>query len=260
MFWSAFWWYLLVAFLGLLVFPLAYRLFPGLNDRGYAFSRTLGLLLWGYLFWLLSSFRLLANDLGGYLLALLLLAGMVYWAMKKHCLQEIIAWLRERKGYLLAIELLFIFAFLFLILMRAMQPELVGTEKPMELAFINAIMRSPSMPPLDPWLADYSISYYYFGYVIVGMLAKISGVPAGVAFNLGISLVFALSALGSYGIVYNLLAAFQPGKRVTRAFQALRGPVFILLVSNLEGFLEFLHGRGLFPTQSPGGGWLASDR
>jgi YYY domain-containing protein len=252
MVWSAISWYLLVVILGLLVFPLTYRLFPGLNDRGYAFSRTLGLLLWGYIFWLLSSFGFLTNNLGGYLLALILLLALVGWALQKHPVEEIIAWLRQRKRYLLAVELLFIGAFVFLLLMRAMQPELVGTEKPMELAFISAIMRSPSMPPLDPWLADYSISYYYFGYVIVSILAKITLVPAGVAFNLGISLVFALSALGSYGIVYNLLAAFQPGRGVSRAFQALRGPVFVLLVSNLEGFLEFLHGRG-FLSQTTGG-------
>ena len=108
MFWSAFWWYLLVAVLGWLLFPLTYYLFPGLNDRGYAFSRTLGLLLWGYLFWLLSSFGFLVNNLGGYLLALLLLLALVYWALKKHSLIEIAAWVSARKGYLIAIEMLFI--------------------------------------------------------------------------------------------------------------------------------------------------------
>jgi uncharacterized membrane protein len=48
-------WYLVISILGLLAFPLAYRLLPALADRGYAFSRTLGLLLWGFVFWLLSS-------------------------------------------------------------------------------------------------------------------------------------------------------------------------------------------------------------
>jgi len=54
---------------------------------------------------------------------------------------------------------------------RAANPEILGTEKPMELAFINAILRSPTFPPHDPWLSGYAISYYYFGYVIVAMLA-----------------------------------------------------------------------------------------
>ena len=48
-------WYLLAAAAGVAAFPLAYHFFPALADRGYAFSRALGLLLWGYFFWLLSS-------------------------------------------------------------------------------------------------------------------------------------------------------------------------------------------------------------
>jgi YYY domain-containing protein len=255
MIWSVFVWYLVAVGIGLLVFPLAYRLFPNLNDRGYSVSRALGLLLWGYLFWLLSSYGLLPNTVGGYLLALALLFGLVTWALRKYALTEIAAWLKEKEGYLLAVELVFLIGYAFMILMRGMEPELLTTEKPMELAFINAILRSPSMPPLDPWLADYSISYYYFGYVIVAMLAKFTGVTAGMAFNLAISLVFAMAAVGGYGIVYNLLAVFSKEKPAGRAFQALRGPVFVLLLSNLEGFLEYLHARGVFWTQTADGVW-----
>ena len=49
-------WYLLLSLLGLLAFPLAYRLLSGLPDRGYAVGRTLGLLLWGFIFWLLAFY------------------------------------------------------------------------------------------------------------------------------------------------------------------------------------------------------------
>ena len=38
-------WYITITLLGLLTFPLAYRLLPALPDRGYALSRTLGLLI-----------------------------------------------------------------------------------------------------------------------------------------------------------------------------------------------------------------------
>jgi uncharacterized membrane protein len=120
----------------------------------------------------------------------------------------------------------------------------------MELAFINAILNSPTFPPHDPWLSGYAISYYYFGYVLVAMLAKMAGTSGGIAFNLGISLVFALSAIGVYGLVYNLLSARQRRLRVeessTRSLSlSFLGPVFILLLGNLEGFLHVLHNRGL---------------
>src|SRR4051812_32987769 len=73
-------WYITISILGLLTFPLAYRLLPALADRGYALSRSLGLLIWGFVFWLAVSLGLAQNDLGGLLLALALLAGLVAWA------------------------------------------------------------------------------------------------------------------------------------------------------------------------------------
>ena len=66
-------WYLASSLLGWLTFPLVFRLFPALADRGYTLARAVGLLLWGWLFWLLASLGILRNDLGGLLFALLLL-------------------------------------------------------------------------------------------------------------------------------------------------------------------------------------------
>ena len=74
-------WYLIISALGFLTFPLAYRFLPALADRGYAFSRILGLLLWGYLFWLLGSLGALKNDLGGELFALALVMLLSAWVL-----------------------------------------------------------------------------------------------------------------------------------------------------------------------------------
>ncbi len=248
-------WYLLISLLGLLAFPLAYRLLPALADRGYAFSRALGWLLWGYLFWLLGSLGVLQNDAGGELLAGLLLAGVVFWSARRGGWREIAAWFRTQRRLVWTVELLFLIAFAAWAVVRAANPEITGTEKPMELAFINAILRSPTLPPFDPWLSGYAISYYYFGYVLVAMLAKLAGTSGGVAFNLGVSLVFALSAVGSYGLLYNLLAARSKwqavsGKKLQAASRstltALLAPFFVLIVSNLGGLLHLLRLGGIF--------------
>jgi YYY domain-containing protein len=264
-------WYLAVSLVGLAAFPLAFRFLPALPDRGYAFSRALGLLVWGYLFWLLASLRFAHNDLGGQFLAFIFLLALGFWALRGVSQSEISRWWRENRAQVLVVEILFFAAFAGLAAVRAANPEIAGTEKPMELAFINAILRSPAFPPHDPWLSGYAISYYYFGYVLVAMLAMLTGVPGSVAFNLGVSLVFALSAVGAYGIVYNLLRSCfherraregdpgteaSPGDRAARS--ALLGPVFVLLFGNLQGFLEVLHARGLFWTQTAAGQWVSS--
>ncbi len=246
-------WYLGISLLGWLAFPLAYRLLPALKDRGYAVSRTLGLLIWGFAFWLLATLGILPFNAGGLLFALALLVGICWWALRGVSWRELSEWLRTQSRLILVTEMLFLVAFAGWAIVRAANPEAVGTEKPMELAFINAILHSPTFPPHDPWLSGYAISYYYFGYVMVAMLAKITGTSGGVAFNLGISLIFALSACGAYGLVANLLnAAFKRSKKggnpnvPVLTFASLLGPLYVLIISNIEGLLEILHTRGIF--------------
>jgi YYY domain-containing protein len=260
-------WYLLITFLGLLTFPLAYKLLPALADRGYALTRILGWLLWGYLFWLLGSLGLLKNDLSGQIFVLILLVALSIWTWRTLDRDEIRAWARQQRRMILIVEVLFLVAFAGWAIVRAANPEITGTEKPMELAFINAILRSPTLPPNDPWLSGYSISYYYFGYVLVAMLARLTATSGGVAFNLGVALVFGLGAIGSYGVLYNLLAAWKSRTRpadgktslptLRSPLPALLAPFFVLIVSNLSGLLHILRVNGVFWRQTETGEWVS---
>jgi len=244
-------WYLLLTLLGWLTFPLAYRLFPALADRGYSLSRVAGLLIWGYIFWLFTSLGLTQNTVGGILFGLFVLAGLSAWSLfdraTVNSLPSIVQWLKSNLRYIFSVEILFLIAFAFLAFIRAGNSELDGTERPMELMFINSILRSPSFPPHDAWLSGYAISYYYFGYVLTAMLAKLANVPATIAHNLMTALIFALSAVSAYGILYDLLALLKPSTddRQPSTSLPLLAPLFLLLVSNLEGFLEVLHQRGI---------------
>lgn len=238
-------WVLTVTVLGWGVFPILFRLFPGLADRGYSFSRALGLLIWGYLHWLLGVLGFSSNDLGGLTAALILALGAGVVTFLRGGREEISRWVQSHLRLILTVDTLFLLAFGAWALVRAYNPEIVGTEKPMELAFINAILKSPELPPHDPWLSGYSISYYYFGYLLVAMLAKLTGTVGPVAFNLGVSLTFSLTALGSYGVVYNLSENLFK-RRGSALLPALLGPFFLLIVSNWEGFLHLLHARGVF--------------
>ncbi len=281
---SFFIWYTSLTLLGWLTFPLAYALFPALADRGYTLSRAAGLLIWAYIFWLFASLGIAQNDMGGIILALALLIALSIFSIANHKLvlskvevSQIVNFLKSNLALILTTEILFLAAFAFLAFVRSANPELLSTEKPMELAFINGILRSPTFPPQDPWLSGYAISYYYFGYVMTAMLARVSNINASMAHNLMTALVFALGAIGSYGILYNLLAGLQvEGQRskvkpisdsqlqitnyesrlasyISRTTLPLLAPLFLLLVSNFEALLEVLHRRGFFWTQSSSG-------
>jgi YYY domain-containing protein len=265
-------WYILITLLGWFTFPLAYHLFPALHDRGYTLSRALGLLVWGYIFWLFASLGIAQNDIGGLLLGLTVLGGLSAWVF--FSLQSpvsnspLLLFIKSNRQLILTAEILFFLAFTLMAFIRSANPEIVGTEKPMELMMIHGILNSPTFPPRDLWLSGYSISYYHFGYVMTSMLAMFTGTPATMAFNLMIALVFGLSAVSAYGILYNLLAWNRtsnvesealssskdhptPNVRLSSLFFPLLAPLFLLLLSNVEGFLELLHARGLFWKDGP---------
>jgi YYY domain-containing protein len=201
-------WWVLALLAGTAAFPLLFRLMHRLPGRGYAFSRAAGLLLTGFVFWLLNNLGLLRNDAGGSVAAWLLvltagLAAYGTWSAR----EPVWPWLRRNLSLIVAVEALFAVMFLGWVVVRALNPDLTGTEKPMEMAFLSAVRRSATFPPHDPWFAGYAISYYHFGYILMGMLANLSGVGNGVAFNLAIPLLFALTGVGAFGVAYDLVAS-----------------------------------------------------
>ena len=108
---------------------------------------------------------------------------------------------------MLAVELLFAGALVLWALLRAYSPDLTtaGGEKFMEIMYLNSIGRSDYFPPHDAWLSGYAISYYYFGYVMMAMLTRLSGLAAHLTFNVGVASLFALTCTGAFGLVYNLV-------------------------------------------------------
>jgi YYY domain-containing protein len=247
---SALSWYLVTTLIGVSALPLALRLFSKLPGRGFTLARPLGLLIWAFLFWLLNSIGVLQNDLGGELVALLMLIGVSLWSLRGIGWRSQLDQLRKSRHTVLAGEMVFLVMFILWVWVRGMNPEVAYTEKPMELAFINSILRSAQFPPQDPWLSGYAISYYYFGYVMIAMLTRITGVISSLAFNLSSALWFALTAAALYGIVYDISALWSKRKdleveRYSRK-AGLLGPLFVLLVSTVEGVLEFLHAGGVF--------------
>jgi YYY domain-containing protein len=274
---DAFIWWIVVEILGLAALPLAWRLCRNLPDRGYALAKPLGILLTSYLFWLAVSFGLLSNTRIAIILVILLMGGvsaLLLYIKKAEPLAEpldsgedislpdtkaspigralglgpLFLFLRQNLRLIVTSELVFTVAFALWALVRAYNPQISATEKPMEFAFLNAILRSEHFPPLDPWLSGFAISYYYFGYVMMAMLTRLSGVPSEVAFNLGIALLFALAASGAFSLTYNLVAGHrrreEKRQRVATIFGAL-GAVFVVVVGNLEAVLEVMHTRGL---------------
>ncbi len=201
-------WYLALFLLGIIAFPLLRIALPGLADAGYPLARIGGLLMLSYLVWIGGSFRVPFNRLTISLALILMLAMSAALAYRQRAaLQQF--W-RERRGYVLIAEILFLAFFLFDLLIRLGNPDLwhpwKGGEKPMDFAYLNAVLKSTSFPPYDPWYAEGYLNYYYYGFVLVGVLVKWLGIVPAVAYNLIIPTIFALIALGAFSLGWNLWA------------------------------------------------------
>ena len=255
-------WWLVIQLLSVAALPLAWRLFARLPGRGYGLSKALGLLLASYILWMGASLRLLPNTIGGIVVAILGVAGVSLWLGRDGLRRPdadassrpLVAWLRRNWGLVLTTELLFAAVFAAWAAFRAYNPEIAGTEKPMEFAFINGILRSQFFPPQDPWLSGYAISYYYFGYVMLGLLIRLTAVDPAVGFNLGVALWYALTMVGAFSVVYDLvrLAKDRSQESGVRSQGAgigfgLLGALFVGFIGNLEGVVEAVYRRGLVP-------------
>jgi YYY domain-containing protein len=255
-------WWLIMQVLGWLALPTAMRIFRWLPDRGYSVAKALGLLLVSYFLWVGASTGLLNNDLAGILFSILLLAAISAWFYirgKATVIPDIRSFLHDKWKLVTTVEVLFILALVGWAIFRAYVPykiENTSGEKFMETAFQNAVLRSEHFPPLDPWLSGFGISYYYFGYVMLAMLTRLSGAVSGVAFDLYDSLLFALTLIGSFGVVYNLVAFTRQARYKEGDVPPPSGPslaagvlggLLVTIMSNLEGVLESLHASGVLP-------------
>jgi YYY domain-containing protein len=198
-------WWAVVVVLGFAALPLTFLTLKHLPDKGYAFSKVIALLFMGYVGWLVGHLGFNAA-IPFIVLFLLIVVSSLLLSRSYHAMVE---FFKARVGYVLVVELLFLAAFLLAGAFKMRTGDITGTEKPMDFAMINGILASGQMPPQDPWLSGGSISYYYFGYFIVAMLVKLTNTVPSVAFNLAVALIWALAAIGSFGLGYALTRRYR---------------------------------------------------
>ncbi|MCS7131025.1 MAG: DUF2298 domain-containing protein, partial [Archaeoglobaceae archaeon] len=127
-------------------------------------------------------------------------------------------------------ELIFAIVFFFFIFLRFLNPSIFDAEKFMDMAFINSILKSPSLPPNDPFFANAKLDcYYYFGHVFGAGMILLSFAPPEIGYNIVVSALPAYTAMLVYGI-------FESNRRI-----ALIGLIFVAFSGNAYSFVDLLH-------------------
>ena len=260
-------WLITVELIGLAAFPLAFCLLPRLADRGFTLSKPLGILLVSYLFWVLGLAHIPTVQPIAIALVLLLAALSAYIAYRN--LDDLRDFITREWRTLVIAEAIFLVFFISWTLFRSYDPFINHTEQPMDLALLSASINSQVGHPEDPWLRGEPVSYYYFGYWMMGALSQISAIQSHISYNLAIALIPAMSAMGIFGIVFNMVRMdkARSGVAGTDSMSTVRASVsaaladsthrklaiiagiaaalFLVIVSNLEGVLEFMRLNGM---------------
>jgi YYY domain-containing protein len=239
-------WWLVLEAVGLIALPIALVLFQRLPGAGIAFAKPLGLLLGGYLYWLALTAHLLPNRPGSIVWVFIALA-LVDFVLLRRRWRETLALLESKAALILAVELVFLTAFMVASHIKSYIPEIEATEKPMDFMLLNAADRSRYYPPEDPWLAGYNVSYYYFGYLIQAMVGNLAAVKTSVAFNLGLTSTAALAAAAAFGLGHDLAAMLRRATFGMAVGAGVAAAIFVTLLGNLEGAIEFGRANGVVP-------------
>jgi YYY domain-containing protein len=175
------------------------RLVFGVHGLGWA--RMLGWLLFSWLVWLPVSLGLWRFDGPALLFSGGVLALGGWWGYRR--LQQTGGgqWrqaLRSARGA----ELAFVLGYGLMLTLRAANPDLWhpiwGGEKPMEQGFLNALLRTPTLPPPDPFLSDGRINYYYYGFMLFAVPLRLSGIDPAIGYNLALATVAGLLSSSAY--------------------------------------------------------------
>lgn len=259
-------WYLFVFVLGLLAYPIARLALPGIRQYAYPLGRIVGLALLAWIAWMGGSIGIPYTRISiSVAFVIVAVTGISLWMNRRDQFKE--DWNSNRRFFVL-VEIIFLVFFLIDLLIRLGNSDLwhpaKGGERPMDFSYFNAVLKSTSFPPYDPWFAGGYINYYYYGFVLVGTPVKLLGVVPSIAYNFILPTWFALVATGAFAIGWNLLDTAQQKMKDgglsimdSRLISGLAASMMTVFLGNLgtirllfNGFMRIAAPAGIIPVDA----------
>jgi YYY domain-containing protein len=233
---GALFWYAFIFLLGLFAYPITRLALPGLRQYAYPLSRIVGLALLAWISWMGGSVGVPYTRVSiSVAFAIIAVAGISLGLIRRNQFKD--EWDSNRRFFVM-VEILFLVFFLIDLLIRLGNSDLwhpaKGGERPMDFSYFNAVLKSTSFPPYDPWFAGGYINYYYYGFVLAGTPLKLLGIVPSIGYNFILPTWYALIAIGAFTVAYNLVDGFKTEDEKHSTLRQAQGSAFdIRLVSGL---------------------------
>lgn len=227
------WWIFLFG-IGILFFPLGKILFSRFFDKGYIFSKTLGLGIISYLVFIFGTFHILPFNRISILIIILCVAVCDIFILRRYKIKISF----KGVGIFVFQEILFFLSLFLWSYIKSFQADIHGLEKFMDFGFMNSILRSTYFPPTDMWFPPFAINYYYFGHLVTAVLIKLTNISPFISFNLMLASIFAFTMTSAFSIVATLTQDVLKLKR-TSYMTGILGAVLVTLGGNLHTIYAF---------------------
>ena len=223
--WTFWTWYLLALVLGSAAMPLTGRLFRRFQDRGWMFSKVTAIAVSGFLTWFLVAVKIIKFTTGTCIVVTLVCAAasLILYCREQKAGFECIPFAHLDLVYVE--ELLFFAAFLLWTYFAGFHPAAYGTEKFMDYGFMEAMMRSKTLPATDLWYSQGKINYYYGGQYFAVFLTKLSGAKVELTYNLMRTFVAGLAFAMPFSLVHQMVTdrLGKTGSRWKKALPSVTG-------------------------------------
>ena len=223
--WTFWTWYLLALVLGSAAMPLTGRLFRRFQDRGWMFSKVTAIAVSGFLTWFLVAVKIIKFTTMTCIVVTLVCAAasLILYCREQKAGFECIPFAHLDLVY--AEELLFFAAFLLWTYFAGFHPAAYGTEKFMDYGFMEAMMRSKTLPATDLWYSQGKINYYYGGQYFAVFLTKLSGAKVELTYNLMRTFVAGLAFAMPFSLVHQMVTdrLGKTGSRWKKALPSVTG-------------------------------------
>lgn len=230
------WWEMLFL-LGLVFMPVTSRMFRGFDDNGWMFSKVLAVAVCGYVQWLLTCLKITPfTGITCVILTVICCLGSLLYGIKcKNRLPDSLP--RKQAALVYQEELLYFLVFLFWTYLAGFHPAAHGTEKYMDFGFMQAMMRSTTLPAQDMWYAGKPFNYYYGGQYLAVFLTKLTGTNVEVTYNLMRTMVAAFAFLLPFSLVRQML---KDKLRTGREWSFCLGGILAGMAVSMSGNLHYI--------------------